>query len=225
MRDNEFFWFMPTNGRPPAFLDIAKAHYFSNLNAKVFNDVDKDTTSLKSGADKSTSKSGSGWSMSGKGKGKGISGGGENDDGVHDALLSNSGVDDEDEDKDVRTGRERERDSRKERDREREREKKKEKMREGRGRGSAVTTDVTADLGPVSGISKIMGGSFLNCPASSSVILRSNNVSTNGTNSNSNNNSSVSGNGINSVSGKESVRDVKEMSIFSIIGYGSRRSE
>lgn len=108
MRDNEFFWFMPTNGRPPAFLDIAKAHYFSNLNAKVFNDVDKDTTSLKSGADKSTSKSGSGWSMSGKGKGKGISGGGENDDGVHDALLSNSGVDDEDEDKDVRTGRERE---------------------------------------------------------------------------------------------------------------------
>ena len=36
MRDNECFWFMPTNGRPPAFLDIAKAHYFSNVDEKVF---------------------------------------------------------------------------------------------------------------------------------------------------------------------------------------------
>ena len=124
MRDNECFWFMPTNGRPPAFLDIAKAHYFSNVDEKVFDEVDIGSTTLKSGADKSSSsKSGGGWSMSGKGKGNGSSGCEENDDGVHDALLSSSRV--EDEDDDVMTGRDR--DSRKERDRERERRRTEEK--------------------------------------------------------------------------------------------------
>lgn len=217
MRDNECFWFMPTNGRPPALLDIAKAHYFSNLNEKVFDEVDIGGTTLKSGADKSSSsKSGGGWSTSGKGKGKGkgSSGCDENDDGVHDALLSSSRV--EDEDDDARTGRDR--DSRKERDREREKEK--ESMRESRGRGSAVTADGTADLGPVSGINK---GSFQNCPPSSSVILRSNVVATN---ANGSSGSSVtgSGNGLSGSSVKESAREVKEMSIFSIIGYGTKRS-
>ena len=213
MRDNECFWFMPTNGRPPAFLDIAKAHYFSNVDEKVFDEVDIVSTTLKSGADKSSSsKSGGGWSMSGKGKGNGSSGCEENDDGVHDALLSSSRV--EDEDDDVMTGRDR--DSRKERDRERE----KESMRESRGRGSAVTADGTADLGPVSGINK---GSFQNCPPSSSVILRSNIVATN---ANGSSGSSVigSGSGLSGSSVKESAREAKDSSIFSIIGYGTKRS-